>query len=697
MKKTSKILALALALCMVLSVSAFASSDLDTSLGGRATEAPPDNSTKAVDILGTRAALFFQYGEDGYTLEQNANDSYEVLTQDDVAVPQVGETYGLGGVYIYSGAEDWDEENAVGNSGIVINGMTDEETPFVLGGTEDVYEAPNGESYNSVIVLATDENEDVATDATETAPGVGLAYNGTSIELNNVYIEATGTGRPCILMPSNMRDSNVTQLADLICVDSYLRDYSTRATVLMGNDVYFLKSTAITSSWGALSYDNTEATMYVVDSVVNSVGTSGYGVYDAAGCTAYFYGIRDVAGDTGVTICRNAVLYVGGLQDTPDDVAAVYDGTQDLLTPTATEDGTSFLAGGYTALMMHADMAGADSQAVAYIQNSVLSTEIEDVVFAEGQSLADMDVAATYAERGAVSYLQWQDLAGATALLKSHSGKLVFDNCELNSRTGVAVRTAFVYDSMASGIYPIDGTEYVGDEVDFQNMTVTGDVIHDDYMRKMDLNLENASLIGKVVSGTCASWNAKYETIDMDALAAAGIDLSETDEDTIRTSFVYNDTYETIWGVRMTIDGTSTWTVTGDSNLYSLTLADGAVVTAPEGKALAIYVDCAMSGDAVTYDKSTGTQIDSLEPGVTYTGVVIEVVDGAETASTVDLTLDEAALAALGVETSLENGVYSVSLGGLLDAIGADLSYDEATGTITVVDGSGILEALINN
>jgi hypothetical protein len=49
------------------------------------------------------------------------------------------------------------------------------------------------------------------------------------------------------------------------------------------------------------------------------------------------------------------------------------------------------------------------------------------------------------------------------------------------------------------------------------------------------------------------------------------------------------------------------------------------------------------------------------------------------------------------VETSLENGVYSVSLGGLLDAIGADLSYDEATGTITVVDGSGILEALINN
>jgi hypothetical protein len=182
----------------------------------------------------------------------------------------------------------------------------------------------------------------------------------------------------------------------------------------------------------------------------------------------------------------------------------------------------------------------------------------------------------------------------------------------------------------------------------------------------------------------------------MDALAAAGIDLSETDEDTIRAGLVYSDTYETIWGVRMTLDAASTWTVTGDSNLYSITLADGATVQAPEGKTLAIYVDCAMSGDAVNYDKSTGTKIDAFEPGVTYTGVVIEVVDGAESgADTVELTLDAATLAALGIETSVTDGTYSISLGGLLEAIGAELSYDEATSTITVVDGNGVLAALL--
>ncbi len=693
--KAIKTLALIVALCMVLTLGAFASSDMpDTSMGGRATSAPPDNSTKAVDILGTRAAVYFDYGDEGYTVSRNVTEDYNFITQGDITAPASGEPYALGGIYLYCGAESWDEENAVGNSGIVINSRTDTETPFFLGGTEELYDAPNGEKYNTVIIMDTAEDEELAGRVTETAPGVGLAFNGSAVELNNVYVAATGTSRPCVHIPASTRDKNVSQKGDLILVDSFLRNYSTRATLLMGGDVYVLKSTAITDSWGALSFDNTSATMYVVDSVVNSNGLSGYGVYDAAGCTAYFYGIRDIAGDTGVTVCRTAVLYVGGLADTPAELAARYDGAGELMTPTATEDGTSIIAGGYAAVMMHADMSGADSQAQAYISNSVISTEEDDVVFAEGQKLADMDAAAAYAARGAVSYLQWKDLAGAAALLKCHSGKLVFDNCDLRSRTGVAVRTAFVYDAMASGIYPVDGAEYIGDEVDFQNMTVNGDVIHDDYMRKMVLNLENAELNGAVVSGTCASWNAKYETIDMAALAAAGVDISETDEETVKASFIYNDSYETVWGVRMAMDAASVWNVTGDSNLYSFSMADGAVVQAPAGKSLAIYVDCAMSGDAAGYDIASGTRIEAFEPGVTYSGVVILVEDGS--ASNV-ITIGSDQLASLGIETYVEDGKLKISLGGLLDALGAELSYDEATGTVTLVDGSGAIGALADS
>ena len=157
--KFSRILALVLAFCMVLSIGALASGMPDTSKGGQATSRPPDNSTKAVDILGGRAAIYIEYGENGYTLSQNITDDYTVETQGELSAPASGEMYTLGGISIYCDAEAWDEENAVGNSGIVINELTDENTPVVFGGDEDFYKAPDGEMYNSVIVMKIDENE----------------------------------------------------------------------------------------------------------------------------------------------------------------------------------------------------------------------------------------------------------------------------------------------------------------------------------------------------------------------------------------------------------------------------------------------------------------------------------------------------------------------------------------------------------
>ena len=82
--------------------------------------------------------------------------------------------------------------------------------------------------------------------------------------------------------------------------------------------------------------------------------------------------------------------------------------------------------------------------------------------------------------------------------------------------------------------------------------------------------------------------------------------------------------YETIWGVRMSIDGASQWTVTGDSSLNSLTVADGARITAAPGHTLEIYVGCDMNGGDEFYDCTTGTRVDSLGAGE-YTGVVILV------------------------------------------------------------------------
>ncbi|MCC8357142.1 MAG: hypothetical protein LJU34_04735 [Oscillospiraceae bacterium] len=676
--KSCKILALVLALCMLMSVSAFASSDMpDTSMGGSATSAPPDNSTKAVDVLGTRAALYIEYGEEGYTVSQNVTDSYEVEYQEEVATPEVGETYTLGGIYIYCGAEDWDEEEAVGNSGVVINQLTDETTPVVLGGEEDYYEAPDGESYNSVIVMEIDEDEELASGATETAPGVALAFNGSAIELKNVYVESNGTGRPSVHIPSTTRDSNATQLPDLICVDSMFVNHSTRALLLMGGDVWFLNSTVLTNSWGGLSYDNTSTTMYVVNSDVENIGSGGYAIYDAAGCTAFVYGSRVVAGNTGITVCRTAVLTVDSLENADETATDPYDGEADLMEASATADGTTELIAHDYAIKIHADMAGADSVAEAYLYNSYISTLDEDVQFADGTTYEDWADSESTGIDGLISEYQ----SGALVFIASHNGKVVIDNCELASRTGILVHSMFTYDSMASGIYPVDGTEYVGDEVVLANLTAEGDILHEDYMRKMVLSLENADLTGAVVGTTLAAWNAYWtevaEALPEDELEEATDELTAM-EATLKNA-IYNDTYETVWGVRMSMDADSVWTVTCDSNLYSFTLEEGAVVQAPEGKSLAIYVDCGMSNDALTYDITTGTQIDAFEAGVEYTGVVILVEDGA----------DEAAAEG--------EGALTVSVSDLLTAIGAEVSYDAETGTLTIVDPTGLVAALLGD
>ena len=687
--KATKILALILALCMVLSVGAMASDLPDTSQGGKATDRPPDNSTRAVNILGGQAAVYIEYTEDGYTLSQNITDAYEVEFSHELAEPVVGEEYVMDGVKIVGSRMDWNEETEAGNSNIVINALTDETTTFVLGGAEDYYEAPNGEMYNSVLISTIDESEPKPDSAVETARGVNLAFNGESIKIKNTYMDGNGTGRPTIHIPSKTRDKNATQLPDLIVEDSWIDNSTTRAMLLMGGDVWFLNSKGYTNSWGALSYDNTSTTMYVVNSDVQNIGSGGYSIYDAAGCTAFVYGSKVLGGNVGITVCRNAVLTVDSLTAADETATAPYTGEADLLAPAVTEDGRTIVVAHDQPIMMHADMSGADSQAVAYISDAYISTLDEDLVFADGTTYADWAKEST-----GTSALANEYQSGAVALLKSHNGKIIFDNCELYSRKGLLVHSQFVYDSMASGIYPQDGAEYVGDEIVFRNMSAEGDILHEDYMRKMDLAFENAQITGAVKGTTLAAWN-NYWTEQVAALPAEELtdasgemaDMSEA-----LKKFIYNDAYETLWGVRMTMDASSVWTVTDDSNLYSFTMEEGAVVQAPEGKSLSIYVDCAMSNELEAYDISEGTKIDAFEPGVAYSGVVIVVEEGADTAS---IVVNEELLASLGVETALEDGAYNISLGGLLEALGADVSYDEETGVLTVVDELGLVSALM--
>ena len=585
----------------------------DTSMGGNATSRPPDNSTRAVDILGSRAAIYFEYSEDGYTISQNVTDAY-VMEGGEIEVPVIGADNLISGLYLECATIDWDDENSVGNSGIVFNDLTDTETTFTIGGEEALYEAPNGESYNSVIVMNMDEEEEYDTSATETAPGCAIAFNGKALMLNNVYVESNGVGRPSIHIPASTRDKNVSQYSDLLCVDSYVVNHSTRALLLMGGDVWFLNSTAITDSWGALSYDNTSTTMYVVNSKSENTG-SGYAIYDAAGCTVFLYGSTAISGGTGITVCRDATLTVASLEDADAVATDPYIGTADLMEPAATADGRSIVVGYVYPIKIHADMSGPDSVASAYLKDAYISSELSDVVLSDGSEFVPSETAGGSTGSDAMNALVNDYQSGEIVEIACHNGKVVFDNCELHSRTGVLVHSFFTYDSMASGIYPVDGAEYAGDEVVVKNMAAEGDILHEDYMRKMDVSLENAQLTGVVTGTTLTGWNNYWKD---------QIEQINGDEDDALL-VIHDEVYESLWGVRMSVDADSTWKVTGNCQLYSFTMEDGAVVEPADGQTMTIYVDCIMDNALDSYDISAGTQIDAFEPGVEYSGVVIQI------------------------------------------------------------------------
>ena len=701
--KLRRILTLALALCLILSIGAFATSEMpDTSMGGRATSAPPDNSTKPIDELGARAALYIEAGDDGYTVTRNVTDAYTILGLDDAAAPVSGEPYALEGIYLECAREDWDADAAVGNSGIIINQASDEMTPVYIGGAEDVYEGPDGEMYNSVILMRTADDETLASGSQETAPGVGIGFNGSALELNNVYMEAWGSNRATVHIPSMYRDDNVSQFSDLILVDSMFNCHGNRTMLLMGGDVWCLNSTVLTNNHGALSFDMTASSMYIVNSTAEILNASGYAIYDAAGCDVNIYGSLIMGGVNAITICRDGILTTDTLANAPAEATDPYDGEADLLTPAVTEDGRTRIVAGTYPIRIHADMSGADTQAQAYLTNAYLSAMPEEVVFYDGTTIANDSASGGSGISGLISEYN----RGAIADITSHNGKVVFDNCELVTPTNLLVHSRYNRDTMASGIYPVDGVEYVGDEVVFRNASYTGDVLHEDYMRKMVLSIENAELTGRVVGTTLEGWNSYWreqvEALPEDELSAASDEMTAV-ESTL-TKVIHDEVYETLWGVRMSVDKDSVWNVTGDSNLYSFTMEDGAVVQGADGQELEIYVDCGMDNSLTAYDTSVGTRIDAFEPGVEYSGVVILVKDGGSSEASGEASSeasDEASgetdlLSALGIETYAEDGSLMISLEGLLDAIGAEVSFDEDTGTITVEDEYGLFGELMD-
>ena len=112
---------------------------------------------------------------------------------------------------------------------------------------------------------------------------------------------------------------------------------------------------------------------------------------------------------------------------------------------------------------------------------------------------------------------------------------------------------------------------------------MTGDIAHEDYQRDFYLTLNGTELTGALNEYDCAHWNA--------VSAAEGF-----------TDYCLDASYETHHGLELTLENGSTWNVTAESTLSSLTAGEG----------------CTVNGKLIV----DGSEVE-LVPGETYTGSIV--------------------------------------------------------------------------
>ena len=628
MKKISRLAAMMMAAAMVLSVmsGAFASGEAS---GGASAPAPTSSMAQNTEDMKNTAAI--SVTEEGVASDEMSVSGGEITEN------------GISGVYAsYDGIGDWDGSAVFGHFGAVLSG----DSAFSIGGAEELYTV-DGEDYNTVLILKADDRDEPNAlvdgqtrdykDAKEGAEGAGIYFDMPSLEMDNTYIYTSGYGRSAIHTTTDV-EKTVIRDSKIVAVGSEGRDSSAPGLIMMyassrpmliesSGDTYIYNSDLISSDWGVYSLDGCYgADVYIVnDYSLNTVG--GYSMY-ALGFSAgeenstYFYGSYAASAQYGTILCAAGRTYTGAISDAADEALAEL-GEGGLGEPILA-NGWSYIGGRQNAVTMQADMSGAEIVGILDAKHTVFDT-VGVTDLKTGTPLVDTLDIYDYkndAAAGAAHYFLHY-FHGSAFGIRSENVDMTLDDCLIYTSNGVAIHTLVGYDDMGANIKVPDGTEYHGSDITIRNMSVEGDVLHEDYQRKMILSLENASLEGAVVSGTCAAWNANISAFIDAEWTEHDEELGHTKEGVYAT-LCPNESYETIWGVRMSIDADSVWTVAGDSSLNSLTVAEGAVIEAPAGHTLEIYVDCDMNGSDEFYDYTTGTQVEALSAGE-YTGVVILV------------------------------------------------------------------------
>ena len=571
------------------------------------------------------------------------------------------------------------------NDTVTVGGETGYYDVDYTVGSNAVPVVTEGREYSNVILLD-NEDETVWNESAmrrgENTFGAVISTGGDSsvgevVTIDNTFAWFDGWVRTALL--ANYGSGNVG--ADIVVKNSQLvglggESYKygwmalyggARSTILQtGGDHYFYNTGVATEGWGAYALEGVPSNVIAVNSRADVYG-GGYGMYNPGTLWSEIYGGDFRSAMYGLFLTNDSKAVIGSVYDVDGDGVSVYSGHDvykydDLsgveAAGLATEDGGSYIAADFAALLSHNTAMSRNGTAgnddIAYVHGSTLTTDDLTYAFDENNYGIYIQDYAASDDNGGASWFWISSWRGSTIVNRSSNWTIDVDDSELISRRGVIYYGTPDWEGAskkASFMLDDSVAKANGAVLHLRNMSAEGDIIHNDFFRPMAVTLDNASLTGAVVSGTAGSWNAMWSPESIEASEAWAVaqeqiaawkngevpnsilnDFSpfadvELDAALISANLSYDpaDIDKSFDGVTMTVGAGSVWTVTDESSLKALTIEESGSLQAPAGYSLEVYEHVSMDVMDESFDVTTGTAVAELLPG-TYENVVIVLV-----------------------------------------------------------------------
>ena len=594
-----KLLAIFLSLCLVLSlgITVFAGAADGASDPGMGTEAPPDKpdgdmgggsgegesggsaeETTAVEDDGVDAVI--SYGDEGELTDREMTEGFELTFFDGGEKTESG----LSGflftsedpsvnLYFSELEEDTKEFYTIGGEAENISASDSYSELFTPAALEWMTGVANVAAYDSGIILKDSGSEDSAEPVISAKGWTYLNMNGLlmyvegtarsamySDVVGGVTVAGPGSGgnqhseTPVVVIKNSLIETTGGTASDVEGAISFGNSAGrARGIQPQGKSATYLYNSAIVSrTWGAYSTDSARQNLDLVSYKSLGYSNNGYGAYADTSCHLYLYGTKIAGSSDGITASNDGEIYaVNSDSDlTSTDLREIMGKKASVdVSPTDYAEGIdlkadsvgSVITGGGVAVQFHMpdqQQSGAKNtkKATLYMQGGELSTNEELL----GDNIS--------------AYVQHYN--GALLVTKSTQANVLLEGTVMDSYNKVLIHSVINSDSNVNNI--ADGDVAVGSDYVLKDMEVEGDVINDDYQRALRLTLDGTTLTGAIYSNTCEDWNelcnAEFEG-----------------------SYILNDSYETIWGVELTLDNGAVWNVTEESTLTGLTINDGTV------------------------------------------------------------------------------------------------------------------------